>query len=474
MKKIVFIICLIVSAQTVFSQSTETEIQNWYEILKHAKTPEEQVTAWSNISESYGYLGKPDSCRYASEQVLRIATESNQDLLLCRAYLYLGNYFSNVSDYKQALEYEFKSLKLAEKLDSLFDIWIATKEIGVNFKELKNFDEALKYLLKASSIVQRLGSEGVSLSNRTYTHLSEIYLELGQPDSALRYIQIANENTDRKSDDYGYARVLYIFAIVHQAKGDHDLAESYFKKCLQFSDEKNVYSPFVTSATQYGKYLYETGNYQESKMYALRGYFKAVEAKDKLLIANAASLLRKVYYASGQKDSSYFYSEIKEAYTDSVFSEQQRNQIQNLTFSRQLKELEDQELLLEAEKQRSQNIQYALIAVSILVLLILYLMLSRSFITNTKLIEYFGVVALLIIFEFLNLLLHPFLEKITHHNPLLMLLSLVSIAALLVPMHHKIEKWATSKLIEKNKRIRLAAARKTIQQLDGGGKDVVD
>ncbi|MBK9047894.1 MAG: tetratricopeptide repeat protein [Bacteroidetes bacterium] len=95
--------------------------------MKHAKTPEEQVTAWSNISESYGYLGKPDSCRYASEQVLRIATESNQDLLLCRAYLYLGNYFSNVGDYKQALEYEFKSLKLAEKLDSLFDIWIATR-----------------------------------------------------------------------------------------------------------------------------------------------------------------------------------------------------------------------------------------------------------------------------------------------------------------------------------------------------------
>lgn len=72
----------------------------------------------------------------------------------------------------------------------------------------------------------------------------------------------------------------------------------------------------------------------------------------------------------------------------------------------------------------------------------------------------------MIVFEFLNLLLHPFLERITHHSPILMLLALVCIAALLVPLHHKVEKLATSKLVEKNKQIRLAAAKKTIQQLD--------
>jgi predicted nucleic acid-binding Zn ribbon protein len=76
------------------------------------------------------------------------------------------------------------------------------------------------------------------------------------------------------------------------------------------------------------------------------------------------------------------------------------------------------------EEQRKQNIQYALIALGIIVLLTLYLSLSRSFISNTKLIQFFGVIALLIVFEFLNLLLHPFLERVTHHSPVLMLLAL--------------------------------------------------
>lgn len=121
---------------------------------------------------------------------------------------------------------------------------------------------------------------------------------------------------------------------------------------------------------------------------------------------------------------------------------------------------------IKADEQQKENIQYVLIALGIITLIILYLLLSRSFITNTRLIEFFGVVALLIVFEFLNLILHPFLERLTNHSLLFILLGLVCIAALLVPLHHKLEIWATNKLIEKNKKIRLAAAKKTIEQLE--------
>ena len=59
-----------------------------------------------------------------------------------------------------------------------------------------------------------------------------------------------------------------------------------------------------------------------------------------------------------------------------------------------------------------------------------------------------------------------FLERVTHHATILMLLAQVCIAALLVPLHHRVEHWATKKLVEKNKQIRLANAKKTIEQLE--------
>ncbi|MDB5231302.1 MAG: Tetratricopeptide repeat-containing protein, partial [Chitinophagaceae bacterium] len=132
----------------------------------------------------------------------------------------------------------------------------------------------------------------------------------------------------------------------------------------------------------------------------------------------------------------------------------------------------DRQLKLEREKQkareeRKQNLEYAAIAFGLIMFFILFLLLSRSIITNTKVIEFLGVIALLIVFEFLNLLLHPFLERVTNHSQVLMLLALVCVAALLVPAHHRLQKWITKIMVEKNKNIRLEAAKKTIQQLGG-------
>jgi hypothetical protein len=43
---------------------------------------------------------------------------------------------------------------------------------------------------------------------------------------------------------------------------------------------------------------------------------------------------------------------------------------------------------------------------------------------------------------------------------------LVVIAALLIPLHHHLERWIKEKVIQKNNAIRLAAARKTIEMLE--------
>jgi hypothetical protein len=88
------------------------------------------------------------------------------------------------------------------------------------------------------------------------------------------------------------------------------------------------------------------------------------------------------------------------------------------------------------------------------------LLLSRNIIVSHRIVGFLGILVLLIAFEFINLLLHPLLQRLTNDSPVLMLLSLVAIAAIIVPFHHRLEKWATNRLVEKNKAIRLAKAQK--------------
>jgi hypothetical protein len=171
-------------------------------------------------------------------------------------------------------------------------------------------------------------------------------------------------------------------------------------------------------------------------------------------------------YRKTNCDSTMKYANIYTIANDSVFSNKINQQIHVMTFDERLRQQESAAEKIKEQKQRKQNIQYALLGFGIITFVILFLSLSRSIITNPKLIEFLGVVALLVVFEFLNLLLGPVLERITNHCPLLMLLAMVCVAALLVPLHSKLEKWSTAKLIEKNKTIRLAAAKRTIEQLE--------
>ena len=109
-------------------------------------------------------------------------------------------------------------------------------------------------------------------------------------------------------------------------------------------------------------------------------------------------------------------------------------------------------------------------AAIVITLGIFLLIFSRTAVVGAKAIKNLSLIALLLFFEFINLLLHPFLDRITNHSPILMLLCMAAIAGLLIPLHHRMEKLITNMLVSKNNRVRLEAARKTIEELEGAGK----
>ena len=90
--------------------------------------------------------------------------------------------------------------------------------------------------------------------------------------------------------------------------------------------------------------------------------------------------------------------------------------------------------------------------VAIITFLILFFTLSRSIIVKEKFIEFFGILGLLAVFEFINLFIHPYLSRVTNDSHFLMLAVLIAIGALLIPLHHKLEKWITKIMVEKIKR----------------------
>jgi hypothetical protein len=183
-------------------------------------------------------------------------------------------------------------------------------------------------------------------------------------------------------------------------------------------------------------------------------------------VGAAAKFLYGTYDSLHMNDSAFLYQKLYVTINDSLNDRAKIASFENETFLQKVHEQEKEQAFKKAEKEREQYIQYALIALGIIVFITVFLLLSRTVIVNQKVISFFAVLGLLVVFEFINLLIHPWLASFTHDSPVLMLLALVIIASLLIPLHHRLEHWIKEKMIEKNKTIRLAAEKKIIEKLE--------
>ena len=374
----------------------------------------------------------------------------------------LGYDYRLFGDKSKSWKYALQAMSVAEKTTSKESKAIAHNVLALNYEDIANYPKAVTLFSK--TVKYNAEAKFDELQCVAFLSLAELYLNTNKPDQALTYAQRGYELSLRIGYRDYLGPLLQMLGAIHEKLGNDALAVTYYN--LAVKEGYRLRSPrFINSSyTALAQFYYGKTQRDSATAYAKT----AIAATKNTAFSNMAIYPAKLLldiYRNKNIDSAFKYSEIYRAANDSLFNSKTLQQTQLLAFNEDLRQRELSEEKVKAEERRSENIQYILIAFGIITLLTLYLLLSRSFITSPKMIEFFGAIALLIVFEFLNLLLHPFLETLTHHNLILMLVGLVCIAALLVPMHHKIEKWATSKLVEKNKKIRLESARKMIERL---------
>src|SRR5436190_5394779 len=295
-------------------------------------------------------------------------------------------------------------------------------------------------------------------------NLGVCYLNLNKPDSALRYLQRAYESS-MTINQWDIPYMLWNLGSVHSKLSNALLAVSYFKMSIQISEDSKRYRQLNFAYSGLAAH-FQRMNQQDSCILYLKKALVSVKNTPFFFMSVTPAKMLADIYEKNNCDSTLKYAGIYKVANDSVFSNKINQEIQVMTFDEQLRQQELVTGKIKANEQRKQNIQFALIALGIIGFITLFLLFSHSIVANQRLISFFGVLGLLIVFEFINLLIHPWLASFTHESPVLMLLVLVLIASLLIPLHHRLEKWIKEKMTEKNKAIRLAAAKKTIEKLE--------
>ena len=461
MRKLIILFSFFLSVSTAFSQNDSTDMK--LQIIAAEKDDNTRIDLINNLISKT--VHSDPLLDMQINQKLLLQSQKNKDKIAeAMALSNIGYDYMSFGNTPKSVEHNLKANELAQETGNEKLITNTKINLAHNYKDLADYPKAISLYMSAAESASKL--KDYVLQSWAFEGLGRVYLSLNNIDSALMYSQrdyVLNMRTHYYGN-LGYT--LKDLGSIQGKMGNSSLAISYFnmaiKEGLKTKSPKQINLAYAAEA----QYFHDINQNDSSVVYAK----KAIDVVQHTAFSNYSikpSKLLLDIYRNNNIDSAFKYSEMYRMANDSLFSAKTIQQTQLMTFEDELRQRELTTERLKVEEQRKQNIQYVLIALGIISFSILFLLLSRSFITNAKLIEFLGVLALLIVFEFVNLLLHPFLERVTNHTPVFMLSALVCIAALLIPLHHRVEKWSTAKLVEKNKKIRLADAKKTIAKLEG-------
>ena len=439
------IFVFIFSSYLLFAQ--KSKVDSLSKLLAVEKTDSNRVRLLWQIARDKSVYN-PDTSLKLALQALFLARKINYTEGESRSLGILANTFIKIGNYPRALELNIQKLQLEEKRHNPRNYGSVLMNIGVVYVLQEEYLKAREYFSKADSVILQNNVE--DLKYYSAINIGDVYNRLGSGDSAFTYfnksLELARIFRDEtlRTDLIGSS--LTGLGHAYLKLGNYEQSLIHYKASLDYLVAAND-DEVLCEATLGLANLYEHLNKFDSA-----GHYANVSLniakKDGFLSKelDAAEFLTDHYKKVKSIDSAFSYVNYVRGLNDSVNSKSKIRESQVISSNEQFRQLELEENRLKEKQERIQQLQMLLIAIFIPGFFLLTLFLSRIKM-HIKLIRLLGILSLLFLFEYLTLLLHPTVANLTHHTPVYEIIIFVAMAAILIPLHHRLEHWLINKLL---------------------------
>ncbi len=296
----------------------------------------------------------------------------------------MANAFDVHGDYLEALERNLKTYALAKAFKDTLGIASLNNNIAIIYKKQGKIDEALAYYTKVIELLRNTKYK-YSIAN-TKVNIGLVYKDKNRLDSALvlmhqslHYFE-ANEETFAKSQTY------HNIGVVHQKGKRFDSALFYLSKSQVLAKKNGYVKNKIQNYLSLAEINQELRKYKEAMLHS----DSAIKASEQ--IASLEDLRKsyktryQIYEKQGDLVEAFKSLKLYQAYNDSLFNDEKKQQINFLKSQAELKQ-KQQELAIVAHeakisalhKEHAKNWNYALIAgVFTLFLICCILFISRN------------------------------------------------------------------------------------------------
>ncbi len=361
----------------------------------------------------------------------------DKDWLLVNCYRNLAEFFSSINNYEKAIDYYSKIIEYDRKQKNLVDLMNNTRMIGGFYQSDEKFAIARNYYERSMKMADSLknfsGKANASLS------ILNNFFASHETQKGLDYLRSHPEVSDflikLNLSSSLYKGIGSIFLEMNR----YDSANYYYSKALPaFEKETNIYSK-AQFFIEYGYALRKMGRQKEAITYLQRAKELCEKANNLEGSKSAVSFLDSCYRETGDFKNALFYSSIYTKLKDTLEVLSKEKDIISMEIDaeskrKERKAKEDEEIL-----QRQHNIQYTAIVMGILMLFIL--LVSFGFLrVPIGWIKALGFISFIFFFEFIILIADQQIHHLTHGEPWKVLGIKVVLIAMLLPLHHILEK----------------------------------
>ena len=388
-------------------------------------------------------LYNADSALLLSQQAYSKALEIGYLEGQSRSLGIIANVFIKIGNYPQALDYYLRKLKIEEQRSFPRNLASVNINLAIVYVYQEQYQNALSYYYVADSIIRANNLQDIKY--HIALNLGDVYDRLSQSDSAFMYFSRSLNLALALGEKDLIGASMVGLGHSYFKMGDTALAKKNYKEALINLEAATDEDLMCEAALGLAKLYDKVGMQDSAQYFANFSLYLATKDGFQSRQLDAVNFLTAHYKQARFTDSAYRYLQLAQVLKDSISSKDRIRQSQILSSNENIRQLEITESKRRVAEERSKQLQLLFIGIFIPGLFLITLFLSRIKI-NVRVIKSAGIISLLILFEYLTILLHPRVQEIAHHIPIVELLIFVCIAALLLPAHHRLEHWLIARL----------------------------
>lgn len=439
MRKASVLLLLMVSIFTQAQNKKQDSLNNLY---IHATSDTGRIDILFEMANLYAQ-SRPDSELFKAHSALIMSRQVNYFTGERRALKQIAEAYQFLGNFPLSLQYYLARLKLDESNPGSIEHLVTLLSIANLYQSEGDYEQAIVYAKKGYNLIQKKKLDDY----RWYSYMvfGDTYEKMGLTRSALFYdikarnlaLLLKNESwIGMSSNNTGNA---YLKA------GNLKLAMNYYQQGIPYLVSNQITNFLCESYQGIATILSRTNHIDSAIVYAKKALKLAVDRSFSERYIKSCELLTSIYQIKHQPDSALSYQGKLLVMKDKLYSQQKIKLLENLTIEEQIRQKDRAEEKAEEARHRTYVLNMLLLGLMIPFFFLLSLMLSKRRV-HKRVVEFSGIISLLLLFEYLTILLHPLVELWTNNSPFLEIIIFVGIAAIITPAHHRLENWMLGKL----------------------------